>query len=936
MSIKSLHNKQSLDTMKVLFEVPIKAEDKSRSSFTWLANKHNWFFTIEDGKRMKTWCSDNEPGKELHSATLTESRVCTSFSWNKDGTLLALVVDQRQIYFWDIKTNNFSHFKPVNKPLAKSSTLASSSRKTKQAHEIDLVCWSKVSNRFALVYSTAQMLLCDCDEENFSEKFIDNCDGILKKVSFFASCDRLDLFVCVTEISEILVMTFDGEPKVYIQSEAFSVVRAKFSPVSSFRSTNKLEEIVWLSLQSGSGRLFFKRILLHEPNEEPTGTNVVYTPPDGCSESRLVDFHWLGPNQLIACFESGRIDSIRISQSLDLEPTKFDITTGIILDMNQEDNGQSVDAADRQVFKSFEFNDHQDASSFSLAAISNYKLYYYELSELDTCNKFSYACEKVDEVDLTGSLTKVRLELEQIKWSPDHSKLAVQLSNNHILVYRTRLQDYMVSSHGNKSAYLSALNEITVLNYGCDKIKTSSADESDDDGDAGSSNALTINVRLKPSIIAIGPNHLAVALNNRVQFYTVDPRHNKMAEKLLVDEQEYASIVVAIQLCSRFVAVHFDDGRLKLHAIKLEMVVADDHDGDDFSDLADERFFPDPARPERISAFSLSELVFVYCSHEMNIHVFSLKHWSPLQSCNHSAHFDWPISRLKADERGNKFVCLAPPSTTASRRLQDTVYLYDLYSNNTISLFDQTLWVQIRDSQLETNEQREPIGGRWSNSSGRVTDAIWDTDGRTVLLIERKYVHVVAVLSHTLEREAPLAEYVATSGKPSSYTTLYVSHGIVSFQTALGRIINTVLESHDEDLKLARLEQQISRLRESGDTDDAKSRALRLKLAYLESALPVYPLSRCKEICEHLTTNEELGCEDATGRRVLWQLLAAWALFTLNPNFASMIYRKHGPAICARTLRCIARGARTGGVDTKAVFSKRLLDLLLICRQSVQ
>jgi hypothetical protein len=80
--------------------------------------------------------------------------------------------------------------------------------------------------------------------------------------------------------------------------------------------------------------------------------------------------------------------------------------------------------------------------------------------------------------------------------------------------------------------------------------------------------------------------------------------------------------VLGISLSLRFVAIQFDDGRLKLHSISrmTSTATTDVNDGTDDNrepqpppgsatdDLqGDERFFPDPAHPEWISAFTLTE-----------------------------------------------------------------------------------------------------------------------------------------------------------------------------------------------------------------------------------------------------------------------------------------------------------------------------------------
>jgi hypothetical protein len=84
-------------------------------------------------------------------------------SWNKDESILALVVDKRQIYFWDVKRNHFSHFEPrtgagqtpsqAGGPKAAANNLPSH-RKSARARDIELIAWSKVSDKLAICYAS--------------------------------------------------------------------------------------------------------------------------------------------------------------------------------------------------------------------------------------------------------------------------------------------------------------------------------------------------------------------------------------------------------------------------------------------------------------------------------------------------------------------------------------------------------------------------------------------------------------------------------------------------------------------------------------------------------------------------------------------------------------------------------------------------------------
>lgn len=1034
---------------QVICEIPLKVSDFSESYFAWLKRGTNLLFLIEASRRFKLLSIKLEPAREIQSASLAESKICTHSSWNRDESLLAIVVDKRQVYLWEVKTNAFTHFKPNN-----GQTSGMAGRKNR-AKDIDLIAWSKQSDKLAICYYTGQILLCKfAHQSSVSERFIDNSESVLKRIVSIEVSEHADMFACFSIISEVLVMTFDGQTKFYIQGNGLNLFNAKFSyPICEYgksRTGLSRQQAMWLAYQSKSDGLFFKKISFDSDEFQDVRPKLDVLHDKNDEQSRLIDFYWLTSSQLIACFSSGALFLAQLTLDLKLhqEPA-FGLACEEILRIrsssgantgeqvgtnNNERQASKLPVGKSDSFKFFQLincqtrtNEPGTRRSFALVAATDYKLFYYELYENE---QHQFNIEHVDHLDLSSSLQRINLRLERASWSSDCSMLAVQLTSGHILVYRTRLQDYMVASYGSRAAYLSSTSEITVLNYGltADSMMmapsegqpSSHSRSSIGDGvslnEMSSDNALIIDVGLKPSVIAIGPRHLALALNNRVRLYPIGSScggANRVAAPL--DEQEFATIVTSLSLCSRFVAILFDDGRLKLQAIGASashLATAGDQQQwrhvDELESAADERFFPDPARPESISTLILTEDLLVYCTREHNINIFRLKNWNLVQVCNYSKLFAGCVQKLRANESGNKFVCLveepkgARPAAAsrlgAGQLATDTnenVFLYDLYTNKVFSLFDCDLFGRIWQSQLDESAklvlanashlgsacaQPTPPGGPLATA--RLVDAIWDTDGRTLVLVERELVHIVAILDHTLNREGPTVEYADSARKPSSYTILFASQGIVSYQTSLGRVINCILESHDDELKLAKLERRIQQVIKekwssradmgAGEPDrqvdfsdvdrqtrlaryslETQSEIMGLKLCYLRTILPIYSLAKCRDICDHLMSDEQfnhsrddndhddggpmiIGRADyyRTSSRVIqqliWKELAAWAIHCLSLDFALSVYRKHELLVHARLLAAIIDDLRLGGLDSRASIVSRLL-LVLGC-----
>lgn len=1210
------------------------------TQFKWLNNQNNWLFILEDGKKIRTISVDTTPPREIQFANLAEKRVCTCFSWNFDGSQLALVIDERQIYLWDVKLNQFNHYKRPNRDTGNGGSLGGgihgssgnqSSGKRSRTSAICLIAWSMVTNKLVICSSGGQLTISDfTDPSSTSEKFIDNGSGLLRQVVRLEPCPHLDLFACVSETSEVLVMTFDGIAKYYVQADCLNYIKIRFSPPNenslinvfgdtvslyinhqrskqqgsnndtdsgqrrNFQSltTNVINDmksdtqksfpasmvsLIWVSYQSEEGRLKFKRIVFNfetsETSSEPDicfdhfdpsfySTQKHSASPYEDNESdklendspllhqtrsmniaKLIDHFWINQSSLLCCDSAGTMKLLEIKQSdvIKFYPPIVHILLNIRSDTETILSPLSLSGPDWPSFKAYDFRlnskrnkdrraktvlDNQkakinesdeDASNeptnvLAIAAITSSEIFYYELiwskdtdnsdvslvkrvmmgyhsqeddykDERQAANLSSrISLERVDDLDLGLNLQKFQLDLEQVAWSYDCSMLAVQLTGGYMLAYRTHLDNYLIARCGPKTSQLSTPTEITVLNFQVypDQMMTSAiaspsslrtassassstnnpASRSAQSNQARSKQALVVNVPMKPSILAIGPCHLAVGLNNRVRLYQTarhvesesddasgvnnhqpEQQQQLLDEAKLVAELDYSSIIAKIELNSGFIATLFMDGRLKLTSIPIS---SPSFDG------VKERTFPDPGqRFERISGFCLTENIFLYCTEiSLKLQVFCLQRWSLIQQCDITRLVENPIMRFRANEQGNKFACLLKKNRYPDHELESKVFLYDLNSNKLIkinhrlqqqkldqyNLFRGILASQIKSAHLTSGllnqEDNQNFKARIMKSIlnsqpfavvrfGRIEDAIWDTDGRNLILIERRLLHNIAILEHTLDTTIDggiTIEHVASMTKAYNNEPVYLTQGVVSYQTKLGRMINSILYLHDDDLRLINLERQIAeiqlRINEEeayyeeiisskrknleqqeqssvkddqlsdsdavankgidSDLDDrplseseqterltreacdnlrslytrAELELMRLKVSYLLTILPIYSLNRCKCILEHIATDEQFNLvppkmindSNATNitssnpnhsSMICWRILAAWSMYTMNLNFALMIYRKSKLMIHAMWLTNLIRNLhnRDSSQSTRILVLAELLEL---------
>jgi len=1023
-----------LHKMRVLCEVHVQVSDYKESEYHWLKNQdENILFMIEQFKKLRIVSVKNEPVREIQSASLAESRLCTGLCWNRSQTLLAIVVDKRQIFFWEVRQNSFLYFKPQSASaqalqLDSNQFVANNKNNRKyRSKDIHLIAWSKKSDKLAVCYSTGQILLCgfsndlsDASEKGSGtvpslwERFIDNSRGVLKKIVSIEVCEHTDLFVCFSEASEILVMTFDGQTKFYGQCDRMRSMEAKFSmPYMKLSSETHMyeENFTWLAYRSGSDDISLKRVSLNNDDlvDMVPNFDAVYTYPAG-----LVCFHWLTAGRLLACFASGLLLIIHHHPLETNETTMLSEELVRIEVTNTDGSGEDEDfrwfelrrvptpKSTRDTATAGPDKRHDNLSlCFSLVAATRYKLYYYEIYELDGRNFYA---EKVDDMNLSASLKPIGLVMERARWSIDCSMLAVQLTNGHVIIYRTRLSFYMVASKGPRTAYLSGTNEVTILDYGHHNAFASASSStraspvSDTSNRSQSENANILSLPIRPSLLSIGPKHLAIALNNLVRFYSLEQiaRQSRKGKTNCYSEKTYVTIVTSLSLNSRFVAVRFADGRLKLHPIGRVATSPSRHDATHSANemesepeglLMEERYFPDPSRPEEICSFVLTEEFLVYCTREQHMTIFSLKSWTLVQSCDHTRVLprNDHIINLRVNERENKFICLTEVRPPSQQKSLNNVYLYDLYTNTMLPLISSKLIERLYDTSIDETLRILPFN--WKRMKhvvdeefqskmikkpafNQIIDALWDTDGRSVLLVEKREIHVVSVLDRTLERDEPIGILAASSEKPFGYNALYVSQGIVSYQTSLGRVMNSIIQSYDDELRLTELEASIECVRKNLNTInvtdepdlqtdtglepqhgnrppvlppivEAHLRIVCMKMNFLKTILPIYPLPKCREICHHLMNDEQLDIDQSvlaknetirTAIRVIkrlpWLQLAIWSLFTLKLDFGHLICADNNLPTHAHLLGEILQDVEERGNDSHKEVKKRLLLLL--------
>lgn len=79
---------------------------------------------------------------------------------------------------------------------------------------------------------------------------------------------------------------------------------------------------------------------------------------------------------------------------------------------------------------------------------------------------------------------------------------------------------------------------------------------------------VSITTEVEPSFLGLGPNHLAVGMNNRIWYYKIDSSESTKLSTSLLGDREYLGNVQNVCINSEFISVLFE-GRLQIHTVSI-------------------------------------------------------------------------------------------------------------------------------------------------------------------------------------------------------------------------------------------------------------------------------------------------------------------------------------------------------------------------------
>ncbi|XP_075423964.1 WD repeat-containing protein 19 isoform X2 [Ascaphus truei] len=209
--------------------------------------------------------------------------------------------------------------------------------------------------------------------------------------------------------------------------------------------------------------------------------------------------------------------------------------------------------------------------------------------------------------------------LDSLSWTDDGQLLAISTQQGSLHVFLTKLP-ILGDTCATKIAYLTSLLEVTVTNNVEGELP------------------ITVSVEVEPNFVAVGPDHLAVGMNNRAWFYALT---EKGVEKL--KDMEYLGTVASMCINSDYAAALFE-GKVQLHMIE--------SDGLDAQEERETRLFPTTDDKSRILCHGLTGDFLIYATNSGLIKYFYLEDWQYVNEYRHAVS----VKKIFPDSTGTRLV----------------------------------------------------------------------------------------------------------------------------------------------------------------------------------------------------------------------------------------------------------------------------------------
>jgi len=418
-----------------------------------------------------------------------------------------------------------------------------------------------------------------------------------------------------------------------------------------------------------------------------------------------------------------------------------------------------------------------------------------------------------------------------LAWSPDGQILTIGTSAGNVYNFLAKMAVLYAHCRSNV-AYLSSLREIAIV----DTVKRG--------------RPIDVTVELEPSLLALGPKHVAAGMNQLVYYHSIaDSSSSEGSSSSFVQKKEYVGKVFEVQLNSKYAAV-LTDTKAMLHSIEP-------------SSSNESRTFP--SREEgsfsKVTCIALTEDFLFYGTEAGSVEVFSLSEWELLSGAE--LRLNKPIKKLYPNLNGTRVVVV--DSSTQS-------FLFNPVTGGGVN---QSI-------------------AQFEDAPSSVQTVIWDQDEKNVIMMfDGKCVHTFIYIQNSIKGTllTKLGPVVISSEGEISLTPdkielnpgnvpILSTGGMLTCQTVAGSL-SSILHPFFLELDPPSRSKQQSRSRDDELSTKKDKKLLANKFC---QAIALLKLNAAWEVALELD------------RRQFWLALSHRAMELMNIELASRVFRQLGDA----------------------------------------
>ena len=243
-------------------------------------------------------------------------------------------------------------------------------------------------------------------------------------------------------------------------------------------------------------------------------------------------------------------------------------------------------------------------------------------------------------------------DAEHMEWTKDGQILSVSTNGGYVFNFLMSIP-VLSAHHASKMVYLSSLRHVSVVDV--------AMGAGGPEGAPANNAPITLEIAIEPSFLALGPDHVAVGMNNHCWFHTWNVAQkggggssssstNNSNNNHPVHEREYLGSVKQIALNDQFAAVLLDNGKLNLHLIV-----------NDPESERDSKIFPADDKDDggsggagamRVTSMALTADFLIYSTSRGSVHHFYLKDWASVVEHRHEVG----VATVYANPLGTRLV----------------------------------------------------------------------------------------------------------------------------------------------------------------------------------------------------------------------------------------------------------------------------------------